>query len=108
MLGARKQTAIVFFLDETFEELEYDATATVLEAVEFLAGVIKLQAYQTFTLYECRKVPSQLTHALPASTAGKPLWPLKLCYGIEGAAGTEHNSNRMASVAKHSIGPALN
>ena len=56
MLAGRKQTAIVFFLDETFEELEYDATSTVLEAVEYLAGVIKLQSYQTFTLYECRKV----------------------------------------------------
>ena len=61
LLADRKQTAIVFFLDETFEELEYDATTTVLEAVEFLAGVIKLQNYQTFTLYECRKV-----HALPS------------------------------------------
>ena len=58
MLAGRKQTAIVFFLDETFEELEYDATSTVLEAVEYLAGVIKLQSYQTFTLYECRKVIS--------------------------------------------------
>ena len=56
MLAGRKQTAIVFFLDETFEELEFDATSTVLEAVEYLAGVIKLQSYQTFTLYECRKV----------------------------------------------------
>jgi hypothetical protein len=55
-LSGRKQTAIVFFLDETFEELEHDATTTVLEAVEYLAGIIKLQNYQTFTLYECRKV----------------------------------------------------
>ena len=38
MLAGRKQTAIVFFLDETFEELEFDATSTVLEAVEYLAG----------------------------------------------------------------------
>ena len=56
LLAGRRQTAVVFFLDETFEELDYDATTTVLEAVEFLAGIIKLQAYQTFTLYECRKV----------------------------------------------------
>lgn len=35
--------AVVFFLDETFEELEYDVTTTVLEAVEQLAGIIKLQ-----------------------------------------------------------------
>ena len=60
MLARRKQTAIVFFLDETFEELEFDATSTVLEAVEYLAGVIKLQSYQTFTLYECRKVRGTL------------------------------------------------
>ncbi|KAK9831534.1 hypothetical protein WJX81_006588 [Elliptochloris bilobata] len=55
LLAGRKQTTIVFFLDETFEELEYDATTTVLEAVEFLARVIKLQNFTTFTLYECRK-----------------------------------------------------
>ncbi len=61
MLAGRKQTAIVFFLDETFEELEFDATSTVLEAVEYLAGVIKLQSYQTFTLYECRKVCGTLS-----------------------------------------------
>ncbi|CAK0740574.1 hypothetical protein CVIRNUC_001260 [Coccomyxa viridis] len=66
MLAGRKQTAIVFFLDETFEELEYDATSTVLEAVEYLAGVIKLQSYQTFTLYECRK-------AVKSSEIGMPM-----------------------------------
>ena len=63
LLAGRKQTTIVFFLDETFEELEYDATSTVLEAVEFLARVIKLQNFTTFTLYECRKVRGRL--ALP-------------------------------------------
>lgn len=39
----RKLTTIVFFLDETFEELEYDLTSSVLEAVEQVAGIIKLQ-----------------------------------------------------------------
>jgi hypothetical protein len=34
LLGARKLTCIVYFLDETFEELQYDVTTTVLEAVE--------------------------------------------------------------------------
>ena len=63
LLAGRKQTAVVFFLDETFEELEYDATTTVLEAVGFLAGVIKLQAYQTFTLYECRKARARNCHS---------------------------------------------
>ena len=55
LLASRKLTTIVFFLDETFEELEYDITTTVLEAVEQLAGVIKLENYNTFTLFECRK-----------------------------------------------------
>lgn len=56
LLNNKAMTAIVFFLDETFEELAYDITTTVLEAVEQLASIIKLQNYQTFTLYECRKV----------------------------------------------------
>eukprot|EP00877_Chromochloris_zofingiensis_P014605 jgi/Chrzof1/9399/Cz04g01170.t1 len=54
-LQDRKLTAIVFFLDETFEELAYDITSTVLEAVEQLAGIIKLENYSTFTLFECRR-----------------------------------------------------
>lgn len=59
----RKLTAIVYFLDETFEELTYDVTTTVLEAVEQLAGIIKLQNYTTFTLYESRRV--RCSHAHP-------------------------------------------
>lgn len=43
MFTDRRLNTIVFFLDETFEELSYDVTATVLEAVEQLAGMIKLQ-----------------------------------------------------------------
>ena len=39
----RKLNTIVFFLDETFEELAFDVTTTVLEAVEQLAAIIKLQ-----------------------------------------------------------------
>lgn len=45
----------MFFLDECFEELAFDVSTTVLEAVEQLAGIIKLQNYNTFTLFECRK-----------------------------------------------------
>ena len=60
LLLDRKLTCVVFFLDETFEELEYDVTTTVMEAVEQLAGLIKLQNYATFTLYESRKVGPQL------------------------------------------------
>jgi len=55
MFMGRRLNTIVFFLDETFEELSYDVTATVLEAVEQLAGMIKLQNYSTFTLFECRR-----------------------------------------------------
>lgn len=51
----RKLNTIVFFLDECFEELAFDVSTTVLEAVEQLAGIIKLQNYNTFTLFECRK-----------------------------------------------------
>ena len=77
MLAVRKQTAIVFFLDETFEELEFDATSTVLEAVEYLAGVIKLQSYQTFTLYECRKV-----QGAPPRADGLPSDPITHLHGL--------------------------
>lgn len=59
LLGDKSLTTIIFFLDETFEELKYDITTTVSEAVEYVAGVIKLENYSTFTLYECRKVLKQ-------------------------------------------------
>ena len=47
---------MVYFLDETFEELAYDASTTVMEAVEQLAGQIKLENYQTFSLFAVYKV----------------------------------------------------
>ena len=56
VLFTRKLTTIIFFLDETFEEVQYDIATTVLEAAEQLAGIIKLREYSTFTLYESRKV----------------------------------------------------
>eukprot|EP00227_Mantoniella_beaufortii_P007831 CAMPEP_0197574836 /NCGR_PEP_ID=MMETSP1326-20131121/433_1 /TAXON_ID=1155430 /ORGANISM="Genus nov. species nov., Strain RCC2288" /LENGTH=492 /DNA_ID=CAMNT_0043137487 /DNA_START=1 /DNA_END=1476 /DNA_ORIENTATION=- len=62
----RRLSTIVFFLDETFEELPYDCMTTVGEAVESLASIIRLQQYQTFSLFESRK---QL--ALKASAASK-------------------------------------
>ena len=64
LINDRKLTAIVYFLDETFEELTYDVTTTVLEAVEQLAGIIKLQNYTTFTLYESRRVSRHLLYAM--------------------------------------------
>ena len=56
VLFNRKLTTIIFFLDETFEEIHYDIATTVVEAAEQLAGIIKLREFSTFTLYECRKV----------------------------------------------------
>ncbi|XP_050227524.1 kinesin-like protein KIN-14E [Mercurialis annua] len=56
LLTGRKLTTIVFFLDETFEEITYGMATTVSDAVEELAGIIKLSAYSSFSLFECRKV----------------------------------------------------
>lgn len=36
LLTGRKLTTIVFFLDETFEEITYDMSTTVADAVEVL------------------------------------------------------------------------
>ncbi|KAH1206026.1 Kinesin-like protein KIN-14E [Glycine max] len=55
LLTGRKLTTIVFFLDETFEEITYDMSTTVANAVEELAGLIKLSTYSSFSLFECRK-----------------------------------------------------
>ncbi|XP_022739576.1 kinesin-like protein KIN-14E isoform X2 [Durio zibethinus] len=56
ILTNRKLTTIVFFLDETFEEITYDMATTVADAVEELASIIKLSAYSSFSLFEFRKV----------------------------------------------------
>ncbi|XP_061341742.1 kinesin-like protein KIN-14E [Gastrolobium bilobum] len=56
LLTGRKLTTIVFFLDETFEEITYDMSTTVADAVEELAAIIKLSTYSSFSLFECRKV----------------------------------------------------
>lgn len=56
LLTGRKLTTIVFFLDETFEEITYDMATTVSDAVEDLAGIIKLSVCSSFSLFECRKV----------------------------------------------------
>jgi hypothetical protein len=67
LLARRRLQAIVFFLDETFEEILFDISTTVLEAVEQLAHVIKLENYQTFTLFECRRVRHHHMHILQVS-----------------------------------------
>ncbi|KAJ8771027.1 hypothetical protein K2173_023352 [Erythroxylum novogranatense] len=56
LLTGRKLTTIVFFLDETFEEITYDMATTVSDAVEELAGIIRLSACSSFSLFECRKL----------------------------------------------------
>ncbi|CAF1717227.1 kinesin-like protein KIN-14E [Brassica napus] len=58
LLTGRKLTTIVFFLDETFEEISFDMATTVSDAVEELAGTIKLSAFSSFSLFECRKAVS--------------------------------------------------
>lgn len=59
-LMGKKLTTIVFFLDETFEEITYDMSTTVADAVEELAGIIKLSIYSSFSLFECRKAVNGL------------------------------------------------
>ncbi|XP_020220804.1 kinesin-like protein KIN-14I [Cajanus cajan] len=56
LLTGKKLTTIVFFLDETFEEITYDMSTTVADAVQELAGIIKLSTYSSFSMFECRKV----------------------------------------------------
>lgn len=56
LLTGKKLTTIVFFLDETFEEITYDMSTTVADAVEELAGIIKLSAFSSFSLFEFRKI----------------------------------------------------
>ncbi|XP_010928759.1 kinesin-like protein KIN-14I isoform X2 [Elaeis guineensis] len=56
LLTGKRLTTIVFFLDETFEEITYDMATTVADSVEELAGIIKLSVYSSFSLFECRKV----------------------------------------------------
>ncbi|XP_043714190.1 kinesin-like protein KIN-14I isoform X1 [Telopea speciosissima] len=56
LLTSRKLTTIVFFLDETFEEITYDIATTVADSVEELAGIIRLSAHSSFSLFECRKI----------------------------------------------------
>jgi hypothetical protein len=55
LFKGHKQNCVVYFLDETFEELQYDASTTVMEAVEQLASQIKLENYQTFSLFMVHK-----------------------------------------------------
>lgn len=55
MIYDQKLRTVVSFLDGTFEDLDYDMTTTVLEAVEQISGIIQLENYSTFSLFECRR-----------------------------------------------------
>ncbi|KAH9307930.1 hypothetical protein KI387_035841, partial [Taxus chinensis] len=55
VLVGRKLKTVVFFLDGTYEDITYDITTNVGEAVQELAGIIKLSDYTTFGLFECQK-----------------------------------------------------
>lgn len=52
---------VISFLDGTFEDLPYDMTTTVKEAVEELASVIKLQNHASFSLFTVRKFFGKIT-----------------------------------------------
>lgn len=56
LLIGKRLTTIVFFLDETFEEITYSMGTTVADAVQELAEIIKLSAYSSFSVFECRKI----------------------------------------------------
>lgn len=47
LLVGRKLTAIAFFLDDTFEEITYDMTTTVADAVEVLQSLHYI-SFRTF------------------------------------------------------------
>jgi len=57
LLTRRKLTTIVFFLDETFEEITYDMSTTVVDVVQVLESLIyfslHLHAFLTHVWYVC-------------------------------------------------------
>ncbi|CAI5957132.1 unnamed protein product [Closterium sp. NIES-65] len=55
LMTGRALKTMVFFLDDTFEEVGYDASTTAAEILEVRMGLIRLEEFQTFGLYEHRK-----------------------------------------------------
>ncbi|CAI5505647.1 unnamed protein product [Closterium sp. Naga37s-1] len=55
LMTGRALKTMVFFLDDTFEEVGYDASTTAAEILESVATSIRLEEFQTFGLYEHRK-----------------------------------------------------
>lgn len=52
LLTDRKLKTDILFCDETGEDVEFDISTTVLEAVEQIASLIDLEHYHTFSLFE--------------------------------------------------------
>ncbi|GJP45792.1 hypothetical protein CLOM_g5128 [Closterium sp. NIES-68] len=59
LMTGRALKTMVFFLDDTFEEVGYDASTTAAEILESVASSIRLEEFQTFGLYEHRKYITQ-------------------------------------------------
>ncbi|KAJ7555016.1 hypothetical protein O6H91_05G018800 [Diphasiastrum complanatum] len=55
-LTGRRLMAVIYFLDETFSEISYGMTTTVIGAVEEVAARIKLSTPNSFGLFELRQV----------------------------------------------------
>ena len=51
--------SVVYFLDDTCEEVTFDIATTVLEAVEQIAEIIDLAHYHSFSLFESRSSEEQ-------------------------------------------------
>ncbi|GAB2254215.1 hypothetical protein Droror1_Dr00022024 [Drosera rotundifolia] len=58
LLTGKELTTVVFFMDETFEEITYDMSTTVADAMEDLSAIIKLSEYSSFSLFVCHKALS--------------------------------------------------
>lgn len=68
VLKDTKLNTILFFVDDTFDNLDYDPTTTVQEASGVLAASIRLEHYKSFTLFECRRHTPASKGAAPAET----------------------------------------
>lgn len=51
LLTGRKLTTIVFFLDETFEEITYDMATTVADAVEVIYPLSRFYSHLDYVLF---------------------------------------------------------
>ena len=64
-------TTQVYFLDETFEELPYDALTTVADATPSVAGTIRLREYATFGLFTAAAAAKDAEDAEDAEDAAR-------------------------------------